>query len=328
RSSPPFSRVIQSVVQREQSHFLWEGIVSLLKKEAISIVPSEEEASGFYSRYFMVPKKDGNYRPILDLRVLNKALMPLRFRMLTPRRLVQFIRPNDWFITIDLKDAYFHIPIRHRHRRYLRFAFGGIASQFNALPFGRSLAPRVFTKCVEAAIAPLRQRGLRVFNYLDDWLLCSRSRAAAVQDCHLVVAHLYRLGFVINKEKSVLRPGQTAHFLGMVLDSTSMKVSLSQDRINAIKTCVNQFRLGQSVSSLCCQRLLGMMASAAIALPLGMLRMRPFQMWYLSLRLNAVTDRHRRVTVSSRCRRALTIWRTPWLLAASGTMGKERRLLG
>src|SRR4029434_10545805 len=153
---------------REQSHFLREEIVSLLRKEAISIVPPEEEASGFYSRYFLVPKKDGNYQPILDLRVLNKALMLLRFRMLTPRRLVQFIRPNDWSITIDLKDAYFHVPIHHRHRRNLRFAFGGIAYQFNALPFGLALAPRVFTKCVEAAIAPLRLRGLRVYNYLDD----------------------------------------------------------------------------------------------------------------------------------------------------------------
>src|SRR4029434_193230 len=78
RPPPPFSGVIQSVVQQGKSHFLREEIVSLLKKEAISIVPPEEEASGFYSRYFLVPKKDGNYRPILDLRVLNKALMPLR----------------------------------------------------------------------------------------------------------------------------------------------------------------------------------------------------------------------------------------------------------
>src|SRR4029434_9390195 len=51
--------------------------------------------------------------------------------------------------------------------------------------------------------------------------------------------------------------------------------------------------------------------------PLGMLRMRPFQIWYLSMKLNAVTDRHRRVVVSSRCRKALAIWRTPWFLAAS-----------
>src|SRR4029434_6950424 len=102
-----------------------------------------------------------------------------------------------------------------------------VCGRRNSIPVPRTpvrsgLALRVFTKCVEAAIAPLRQQGLRLFNYSDDWLLCARSRAAAVQDCHLVVAHLFRLGFVINKEKSVLRPGQTAHFLGMSLDSTSM----------------------------------------------------------------------------------------------------------
>src|SRR4029434_5617207 len=219
RSPPPFSGVIQSVVQREQSHFLREEIVSLLRKEAISIVPPEGENAGFYSLYFFVPKRDGNYRPILDLCVLNKALMPLRFRMLTPRRRVEFIRPKDWFITIDLKDAYFHIPIHHRHRRYLRFAFGGIAYQFNALPFGLAMAQRVFTKCVEAAIALLRLRGLRVYNYLDDWLIAAHSEAAAVQDSHLVVAHLHRLGFVVNKEKSVLCPSLITHFLRMSLDS-------------------------------------------------------------------------------------------------------------
>ena len=90
------------MVPRGQSHFLRKEIDSLLRKEAISVVPPEEADSGFYSRYFLVPKKDGSYRPILDLRVLNRALMPFKFRMLTPRRLVQFIRPKDWFVTIDL----------------------------------------------------------------------------------------------------------------------------------------------------------------------------------------------------------------------------------
>src|SRR4029434_5281945 len=87
RSPPPFSRVIQSVVQREQSHFLREEILSLLRKKAIGRVPPKKGNAGFYSRYFLVPKRDGNYRPILDLRVLNKTLMLLRFRMLIPRGL-------------------------------------------------------------------------------------------------------------------------------------------------------------------------------------------------------------------------------------------------
>src|SRR4029434_3803071 len=62
-------------------------------------------------------------------------------------------------------------------------------------------------------------------------------------------------------------------------------------------------------------------ASAAIALHLGMLHMRPFQMWYLSLRLSSSNDRHRRITVTSRCRKALAVWSTPGFLAASGPMG-------
>ena len=59
RPPPSFGGVIQSVVQQGQSHFLQKEIDSLLQKEAISVVPPEEAASGFYSRYFLVPKKDG-----------------------------------------------------------------------------------------------------------------------------------------------------------------------------------------------------------------------------------------------------------------------------
>ncbi len=36
---------------------------------------------------------------------------------------------GDWFVTVDLKDAYFHIPVNQRHKKFLRFAFGGKAYQ-------------------------------------------------------------------------------------------------------------------------------------------------------------------------------------------------------
>ena len=100
--------------------------------------------------------------------------------MLTSRQLVQSIKPRDWFVTIDLKDAYFHIPIYPRHQRFLQFAFRGKAHQFCALPFGLALAPRVFTKCVEAAIAPLRQQRLSLFNYLDEFPVVQRRRQSKI----------------------------------------------------------------------------------------------------------------------------------------------------
>ncbi len=57
-------------------------------------------------------------------------------------------------MTIDLKDAYFHIEILPQHRKFLRFAFGGEAYQYQVLPFGLALSPRTYTKCMDAALTP------------------------------------------------------------------------------------------------------------------------------------------------------------------------------
>lgn len=66
--------------------------------------------------------------------------------------------------------AYFHIPIAPCHKPLLKFAFEGTAYQYTVLPFGVTLAPQTFTKCADAAFAPMRQAGIHILNYLDDWL--------------------------------------------------------------------------------------------------------------------------------------------------------------
>ncbi len=44
------------------------------------------------------------------------------------------------------------------------------------LPFGLSLSPRVCTKVEEGALVPLREQGVRILNYLDDWLILAQSQ--------------------------------------------------------------------------------------------------------------------------------------------------------
>jgi len=91
--------------------------------------------------------------------------------MLTMKQVLECVHQGDWFTSIDLKDAYVHIPIIPKHRKFLRFSFQGISYQYNSLPFGYSLAPRTFSKCVETALEPLHRGGMRVLFYLDDLLL-------------------------------------------------------------------------------------------------------------------------------------------------------------
>jgi len=69
-------------------------------------VPTEHSDTGFYSHYFLVRKKDGGLRPILDLRCLNRALTRWPFRMLTIKQISAQIPPGDWFMSVDLKDGY------------------------------------------------------------------------------------------------------------------------------------------------------------------------------------------------------------------------------
>ncbi|KAL0174654.1 hypothetical protein M9458_030622, partial [Cirrhinus mrigala] len=128
---------------------------------------------GFYSSYFIVPKKSGGLRPILDLRALNWALHKIPLKILTLKHILRFVRDQDWFVAVDLKDAYFYVSILSRHRPFLRFAFEGQALQYKVLPFGLSLLPCMFTKIEEAALAPLREVGICI---LDDWLILAHSR--------------------------------------------------------------------------------------------------------------------------------------------------------
>ncbi|KAL0175185.1 hypothetical protein M9458_031153, partial [Cirrhinus mrigala] len=194
RRPPKFRGVLTTSVQGPNTAVLRAEIAVLLAKDAIETVPSAEMKKGFYSPYFIVPKKGGGLRPILDLRVLNRALLKLPFKMLTLKHILTCVRVQDWFVAIDLKDAYFHVSILPRHRPFLRFAFEGRAYQYKVLPFA--------------------ERGIRILNYLDDWLILAHS--------DMVLNHLAQLGLRVKWEKSKLSPAQRISFLGVELDSVSI----------------------------------------------------------------------------------------------------------
>lgn len=133
-------------------------VVSLLEKGPVETVPPPHSKSDLYSRYFLVSKKNGGLRPILDPGHLNRALMRRPFKMLTLKQILSQVCPGGWFFSVDLKEAYLY-PNSPPNRLFLRFAFEGVVYQYTVLPFRLSLAPRTFMKCKDAALSPRDRRG-------------------------------------------------------------------------------------------------------------------------------------------------------------------------
>ncbi|XDV48547.1 hypothetical protein PO909_017946 [Leuciscus waleckii] len=85
-------------------------------------------------------------------------------------------------------------------------------------------------KVVEAALVPLRQHGVRILNYLDDWLILAHSREQVCEHRDLVLRHLARLGLRVNWEKSKLSPVQRIYFLGIEINSVAMYAQLTSEQ--------------------------------------------------------------------------------------------------
>ena len=123
---------------------------------------------------------------------------------------------------LDLKDAYYAVPIHPESRKYLRFYHEGRTYEFCCLPFGLSLAPRVFTRILRPIIVRLRSEGIRTVIYLDDLLLIHHQKDRLTKIFNYVRRLLSGLGFIVKLEKCSPEPTHRLVFLGAVLDTTCM----------------------------------------------------------------------------------------------------------
>ena len=126
-----------------------------------------------------LPGGEGGWRPVIDLSHLNDFVQLTSFKMETVASVLLSVREGDFLASLDLKDAYFQIPIHGSSRKLLRFMLDGTVYQFKALCFGLSTAPQVFTRVFAAVSAWAHSRGIRLLRYLDDWLVLSSSEKKA-----------------------------------------------------------------------------------------------------------------------------------------------------
>ncbi len=170
------------------------------------------------------------------------------------------------------------------------------------------MAPQTFTRCMDAALFPLRQMGIRILNYLDDWLILAQSQAVLTSHKTLLLSHLVCLGLRVNLPRAYCHPASKIHSWAQL--STQMTATVSAEQATTIQRHVASFREGSARLFKAFQKMLGLMAAASPVLQLGLLHMRPNQFW-LKQRVPATAWHHgsHHVTVTLACVSALARWR-------------------
>ena len=255
---------------------LSQMVDDLLSKQAIEPVPSQVPV--FFNRVFLVDKRTGGFRLILDVSKLNQYLVVKPFSMDTAQVIRASVRPGMWATSVDFSDAYHHIPIHPKDRKYLAFQVGSRRFWYRACPFGLSPIPEVFTE----AMTPLkifarREWNTAVFQYIDDWLLIFHDRQTACDVTFKFVELCIKLGLLVNLDKSEVTPTQNIEHLGIRwclrtawMFPTDRKVA----RLQLILGCV--LKTGRAPTKLL-ESLRGTLASLEKLVPYGRINFRYFQ---------------------------------------------------
>lgn len=132
---------------KESSLILDQEIGSLVGRGIVTGVVQPQD--GFLFNVFLRPKPGGKHRMILDLSSLNDNINQKHFKMTHLDTAVAMMSRDCFMGSIDLKDAFYSVLIIQESRKFLCFQWKGQIYQFNAMPFGLTSAPRIFTKIMK-----------------------------------------------------------------------------------------------------------------------------------------------------------------------------------
>ena len=177
------------------------------------------------------------------------------------------LKANDWMVKIDLKDAYFTISIHPAHQPFLRFMVNQQPYQFTCLPFGLSYGPWVFTKVMKPSL-PSKYGGM--YDCLHRRHTSDGESPAQVKG-HLeaLIYLLTGLGFVINIPKLITTSAQQIEYLGLLVDSTTLHLSLPGEKLHHIRSEIDQIaKKSSQITARQLAQIIGKASQAVLPAPL------------------------------------------------------------
>ena len=183
--------------------------------------------SEYSSPAFLIPKKDGTYRMVIDYREINAITRTINFPLPNPTEIFDRLAGSSIFSTLDLKAGYWQIAMEEDSKKYTAFSTPDGHYEFSRLPFGLKNAPAEFSFIMNQIFGDISF----VEVYLDDITIHSKTFAKHCEHIALVLKRIKRSGLRLNPEKC----NWMAHeikLLGHIVSKETIK--MDQKKIEAI----------------------------------------------------------------------------------------------
>ena len=241
------------------------------------IVQFDREPNDFVSTVFTTEEKDGSSRTILNLKCLNEFVRYRHFKMESLSDVLKTIKTDVWMANSDLKDAFFTVPVHISHQKYFKFGWFQNFYKFLGMPNGDSDAMRIFTKIRKSVFGHLRNQGHIFLIFVDDSYLQGDTKHECMNNIIATIDFFSSLGFSIHTGKSVLIPTQKVEFLGFLIDSKNMKISLTNKKTEHLTLKIKKFLVNKSPNIRQLASIIGSVISIFHAVPLGKMHYRDLE---------------------------------------------------
>lgn len=170
-------------------------------------------------------RNSDDYRPVLDLREVNKRVMDIHATAPNSYTLPSSLKPSkSWYTVLDLKDAVLSLPLAPQSQPLFAFEWHDPEKEFNGqltwtrLPQGFKNSPAIFNKALHEDLGEYRREhpNTTLLQYIDDLLVAAETMEECLRSTEDLLMTLGKLGYRASYKKAQICQ-QEVMYLGYTL---------------------------------------------------------------------------------------------------------------
>jgi hypothetical protein len=211
-----FSPVVKAEIEKEVDKMLADDVI-------------EPSYSSWCSPVLIVKKPNGENRLCLDSRQLNRVTKRDTYPLPRVSNIIDNLRNARFLSTIDLKSAFWQIPLDDTSKEKTAFALPGKGLfHFKVTPFGLVNASQTQQRLMDILFHSSEDK---VWAYLDDIVICSSTFDEHISLLNKVIETLKKANLTVNVDKCKFARS-SMRYLGYIVDRDGIRTD--PDKVAAI----------------------------------------------------------------------------------------------